>query len=292
MADESEQYLSVGQMAKLNGVSAKTLHIYQEKGILIPEYVDEKTGYRYYSPVQHPVLDAVTQLKNLGFSLEEIKECLTEKDPASLREKVLEKMALLRQREFDLKVAESAARHLLGVCSIVRDKPICDQVILEELPPRRALVFDVDPVGPDDVKNAQWEAAYRSVHQQLIRRMGDARLFRGLTGFVSQDSLEDGSLVHQQVCLIVDDDVAEFLDDVYTIPGGQYLTMYKDGALLEDGSIVTYPALRTLLDYARDHGFIVNGDYYGETIAFTPALSYESADSFFRLCLPVTRGDA
>lgn len=290
--EDREQYLSAGQMAKLNGISSKTLHLYQEKGILLPDFVDEQTGYRYYRSNQHPVLDAVTQLKNIGFSLDEIEESIEDGDLASMRNRLQEKLAALDQQEFDLRVAKSAARHLLRVCDFVRHKPICDQVVLEELPPRKAIVFDVDPVGPDDERNAQWEAAYRSVIRQLAERMGDTRLFRGLTGLIPQTSLEDGSLVHRQVCLIVDDEVAEFLDDIHTIPGGQYLTMYKDGALTEDGSIVTYPALRALLDYARDHGFAVNGDYYGETIAFTPALSYESANSFFRLCLPVRRGDA
>lgn len=292
MTGGRDQHLSIGQMAKLNGISNKTLHIYQEKGILEPDYIDEQSGYRYYSPHQHPVLDAVTQLKNLGFSLEEVEGCLEERDPASLRSKVIGKMAALDRCEYDLKVARSAIHHLLDTCALVRSKPICDRVILEELPPRKALVFDVDPVGPGDRGNAQWEAAYHSVRRQLIEQQGDARLFRGLTGLISRQSLEDGTLVHRQVCLIVGDEIADQLDNVYTIPGGQHLTMYKDGALRDDKTVVTYPAIRMLLDYAKGHGFSVCGDYYGETIAFTPALSYECADSFFRLCLPVTREGA
>ena len=39
------------EFADLIGVSVRTLHYYDEIGLLEPGYVDEQTGYRYYDEI-------------------------------------------------------------------------------------------------------------------------------------------------------------------------------------------------------------------------------------------------
>lgn len=63
----------IGEFAKLNMVSIKTLRFYDQKNILKPSFVDEDTGYRYYSADQMMTLNRIVSLKYLGFSLDEIK---------------------------------------------------------------------------------------------------------------------------------------------------------------------------------------------------------------------------
>ena len=41
--------LSIGDMAKITGMSIQALRYYDRKGILKPAHVNEKTGYRYYT---------------------------------------------------------------------------------------------------------------------------------------------------------------------------------------------------------------------------------------------------
>ena len=55
-------------------VTIKTLRHYEQKELLIPEEVDEWTGYRYYSIGQMQKLTSIRQLQQLGFTLEEIKD--------------------------------------------------------------------------------------------------------------------------------------------------------------------------------------------------------------------------
>ena len=68
--------LRIGEIAAIFGVSVKALRVYEKMGILKPVKVDEKTGYRYYSPDQVKQLDAVLELRELGFSLAEIQTLL------------------------------------------------------------------------------------------------------------------------------------------------------------------------------------------------------------------------
>ena len=68
------KYLSIRQMGKLNNLSVQTLRHYEKVGILNPSYINEETGYRYYSLKDFNTIDLIKQCKALGLSLEEIKE--------------------------------------------------------------------------------------------------------------------------------------------------------------------------------------------------------------------------
>ncbi|MGN0086776.1 MAG: MerR family transcriptional regulator [Alloprevotella sp.] len=64
----------IGEFSKLMQVTVKTLRHYEQKGLLLPDEVDEWTGYRYYGVAQMQKLNAIRDLQRLGFSLYEIKE--------------------------------------------------------------------------------------------------------------------------------------------------------------------------------------------------------------------------
>jgi diguanylate cyclase (GGDEF)-like protein len=66
----------IGQFAKDNNVTVKTLYHYEKLGLLMPKHIDEETGYRYYSDDQSQDLKVVIFLKDLGLSLSEINDVL------------------------------------------------------------------------------------------------------------------------------------------------------------------------------------------------------------------------
>lgn len=61
--------LSIGEMAKLRGVTVDTLRHYDKIGLLKPYHIDPETGYRYYSISQYEVLGTIKDLRSIGFSL-------------------------------------------------------------------------------------------------------------------------------------------------------------------------------------------------------------------------------
>ena len=61
--------LSIGEFARLGGVSVRTLHHYEDVALLEPAYVNPKNGYRSYSAHQLPRLHRIIALKDLGLSL-------------------------------------------------------------------------------------------------------------------------------------------------------------------------------------------------------------------------------
>ncbi len=68
--------------SKINRVTTKTLRHYDDIGLLKPDHVDPITGYRYYTTSQLPKLHEILTLKQMGLSLNDIKEVL--KNPKTI----------------------------------------------------------------------------------------------------------------------------------------------------------------------------------------------------------------
>ncbi|MDM5156978.1 helix-turn-helix domain-containing protein [Bacillus sp. DX1.1] len=74
---------SIGEVAKMKGITIKALRYYHKIGILIPRYIDEITGYRYYSIDQFIYIDIIKNCRELRTSIVELqeifKDCNTDK---------------------------------------------------------------------------------------------------------------------------------------------------------------------------------------------------------------------
>jgi len=91
--------LKIGDFSKLARVTVKTLHHYEQIGLLRPAWIDRFTGYRYYSLQQLPRLNRILALKDLGFSLDEVARLLDRDLSApKLRAMLQEKQEELAQR--------------------------------------------------------------------------------------------------------------------------------------------------------------------------------------------------
>ena len=67
----------IGELSALCRIPVKTLRFYDSEGILTPEYIDNFTGYRYYSAAQLSDCYRIVKLKELGFTLSEIRSFLS-----------------------------------------------------------------------------------------------------------------------------------------------------------------------------------------------------------------------
>jgi len=79
--------MKVGQLAKQTGISVRALHYYDEIGLLSPS---QRTafGHRLYTASDIARLQQITSLRQLGFSLDEIRDCLNR--PAFSPQRVVE----------------------------------------------------------------------------------------------------------------------------------------------------------------------------------------------------------
>ncbi|TDL78910.1 MerR family transcriptional regulator [Peribacillus frigoritolerans] len=108
--------MKVKEVADLVGISVRTLHHYDEIGLLTP---DEMTasGYRLYSSKNLETLQQILFFKELGFPLKKIKEIIS--SPSFDREEALmlhRKMLLEKRNRLDQMIAtvEKTIKHAKG----------------------------------------------------------------------------------------------------------------------------------------------------------------------------------
>ena len=65
---------TISEFAKLRNININSLRYYEKLGVLIPAYTDPKTGYRYYTPDQLPVLDMILLCISLDIPLKQLSE--------------------------------------------------------------------------------------------------------------------------------------------------------------------------------------------------------------------------
>lgn len=68
--------LSIGEFSRLTWLSPKALRLYERRGLLLPDLVDEYTGYRYYRPTQAERARTIALLRRVGMPLERIATVL------------------------------------------------------------------------------------------------------------------------------------------------------------------------------------------------------------------------
>ena len=68
--------ITISELAKLMNVSVHQIRYFEEKGVLLPAYIDNNQ-YRMYSMDQVYQLAHILLLRRLGVSVQSIKECMT-----------------------------------------------------------------------------------------------------------------------------------------------------------------------------------------------------------------------
>ncbi len=72
--------MRIKEFADLTGVSVRTLHYYDEIGLLKPSSVDELTGYRFYGEDSLLRMQEILFYRELDFSLKSIAEIISSPD--------------------------------------------------------------------------------------------------------------------------------------------------------------------------------------------------------------------
>ncbi len=72
--------MQIKEFAEVTGVSVRTLHYYDEIGLLLPACVDRHTGYRFYDEVSLLRMQEILFFRELDIPLKSIKEILSSPD--------------------------------------------------------------------------------------------------------------------------------------------------------------------------------------------------------------------
>ncbi|MBR6402046.1 MAG: MerR family transcriptional regulator [Eubacterium sp.] len=105
--------MTSGEIAKKAGVSQKAVRLYDEKGLLKPtEYSDG--NYRLYDKEALQILEKIVALKQIGFSLEEIRDNLTSGDAKDIEEALKMQLAIMEEKRYKIDMVIDAINRTLA----------------------------------------------------------------------------------------------------------------------------------------------------------------------------------
>lgn len=154
---EGYSMLKIGDFSTLSRISIHMLRYYNEIGLLIPHYIDEFTGYRYYSEEQLPVANKIQALKDMGLSLAMIKNILVEYDDTEQLKKYLMLQTSQKKEEIaamqkQLLLLETTIRNIDRGSSLTNNS-----ITLKEIPKRNVVSFR-DTIPSYDQEGILWRS--------------------------------------------------------------------------------------------------------------------------------------
>ncbi|MGW9380539.1 MerR family transcriptional regulator [Streptomyces albidoflavus] len=244
---------TIGDFARHGRVSVRMLRHYDATGLLRPAHVDPANGYRHYTASQLSRLNRIIALKELGFTLQQVRDIVDEKvDAGQLRG-----MLRLRRAELENAVATANAR-LVQVEARLRaiesegHMPTHD-VVLKHVPAVRVaeLTATAASYEPEDVS-----PVIGPLYNELFRRLEAAGVAATGPGIATYEDVPDGDgrvLVHAAV------QVSAPLQD-----GGFHVRdlppLEQAATLVHHGSMdAVLPTAQTLTHWIDTHGCRTTG---------------------------------
>ncbi len=96
-----EKKMTSGEIAKKAGVSQKAVRLYDEKGLLKPTDYSEG-NYRLYDKAALEILEKIVALKQIGFSLEEIRDNLVAGDAVNVEEALRIQLKQMEEKRYQI----------------------------------------------------------------------------------------------------------------------------------------------------------------------------------------------
>jgi len=159
--------LKIGEFSRLSQVTIKTLHHYDELGLIKPAHIDPVTNYRFYTVEQLPRIHRIMALKEMGLSLEQIGIMLEKELPTDeIRGMLHFKQAQIHQEMREAQRQLSLVEFRLRMIEAEINFPDLD-VVMKRLEPMRFLSFFDRPDLPLPVEEL---LAHREMVASTLRK--------------------------------------------------------------------------------------------------------------------------
>jgi DNA-binding transcriptional MerR regulator len=238
---------TIGDFARHGRVSVRMLRHYDAIGLLRPAHVDPVTGYRSYTAGQLSGLNRIVALKELGFTLHQVRRILDDHVTAEQ----LRGMLTLRQAELQNQIATDTARlaHVQARLTIIENEGTMptEEITVKHVPAVRVaeltgIAKSMEPmsIGP----------VVRGLYEELGAALGRAQVLPVGPAVAYYEDAGDGEnvVVHAALPVNVEPDAA-FGFTVVDLPEvTQAATIVHRGSM--DGCLPTYQALARWIETA------------------------------------------
>jgi len=247
-------YFTIGETSELFNISIQALRYYDKIGLLKPNYVNGQNSYRYYTIKQFEQLDTIIYLKELGFSLTDIKDCLYKHNIETTREILRTHQKLITSKIQNL---ESINRRISDkINNLNRGMRIQDfDSINEKTIEEREFVY-LELVNPSRVDISSFAIASKYFNYMVTKSVD----WTNVAMLLSKESILANNYYNFKAACF---DVKLFdlntinKDLIRKFPKGEYACIYHKGAYSE-----TYKSYAKLLEYFGKNNYSIDGDTF------------------------------
>lgn len=215
---EEKRLFQIGDVAKMFQISVGSLHHYEKKGLLAPEYTDPETGYRYYSVKQFEILNTIRYLRVLDMPLEQIAEFLQNRDIPVIEEKLLRQKEMITQKQRQLRAVERKIDHRLMQIEDARNSEL-NRICIQKSPTKR-VVFIKASLRPRSYLDLEYSI------RQLEAGQTEPMIFLGKVGVgISKENLLLGRLEQYDLVFLLLDEEDAYEGKVEELEEGKCLSI-------------------------------------------------------------------
>lgn len=242
---------SIGEMSKLHNISVQTLRHYDKIGLLKPSYINEKTGYRYYSAKHFVILDLIKQCKAMGLSLDEIKELIenyTSFDSilniiSKQKDMIDNKIKELTSVKNNISFLENRIKHSLeeGI----------NEVFIKYNDERKFIKYDNTKRYTEE-----FEIKLSKTLVDMERKYSSSN--KELAFAISYEDIKKyDELIYNNMLISVGENIPDNHNNLITLPKGEYVTLNFD-----DDYNDTSKYYKSIMDYIDKNNIEVSGEIY------------------------------
>lgn len=244
---DKQNLFSIGDVAKLFHLSVSSLRHYEEVGLLMPEYTDPDSGYRYYGARQFEVLNSIRYLRALDMPLSEIADFLSNREIERMEEKLQSQKRAVIEKQEELKRIERKIDHRLQMIDDAKNS-IFDTVFLIQ---KKACKM----VWVGDSLKIQGFLDMEEPIRKLENSRAEAVVFLGKVGVgISAENLRKGQFDRYDGIFLILDEEDYFEGNVTQIPETMCVSVRFRGSHAEAAG-----QYQKLMGYIEEHGLKING---------------------------------
>jgi DNA-binding transcriptional MerR regulator/effector-binding domain-containing protein len=280
------EMLTIGQLAKKHNISERTLRLYHDVNLLVPQQVDETTGYRYYSPSQSTRLDTIIQMKAVGLSLKQIKTMLDTHDLSVFEALLYEQLDIVEAKINDLTAIRNALQRNLLSCKNFQNPPMLDRVYAEYFPKRKIFYSDIEPYDfaiQGEISKNYWKNALHTVKSALQARKLPLSYFGTVGCIIKQKDLLQHSLLCSGAFILAQEKLSDYAQEV--MPAGTYVCILDKW--IAGNSCPEVRGITKLLDFIETNHYKIDGNYFGEVIADSSIFDSMYSNVLVKMQIPV-----
>ena len=277
--------LSIGEFSKINAISIQTLRFYDQIGLLKPYKIDPHSKYRFYHINQSSLVDAIQYLRQLGFSLEEVKEILSDKQSHHLQDLIEDKRQALLAEKRKLEEQIKEIEVFQSGAKLYHQAKRQKKVEILSFPQREILLFEIDR-NIYQMSTEEYEFYLRYFKQAIHAHNPYYHHLSRVGSLMAAEDFQEKNWVSKHFLLFQHETIHLPNTSIQSLAAGEYAVAYS---VSFEAEIDALPHFHQAIHEA---GYQPCGPYICEVIHEQPQLQENQRDMFIRMQVQVKKRDS